>query len=258
MARGSNYFNNNQGVALQASAKKGKIPKMIACQYGAGCNRSDCIYSHPANRGDNTDFVQSKEPCMAYLTDMCAFSAKGCRKRHPQNDEAERLIAKYQNMKCRFGDACRTNGCLYQHPSDEHVQSSSVQVQQSQNVHANVNGNINGNGYMNDNMHHSAAEQDMMVQQQSHYQQYRPSPSPLIYVNPDPRLPKSNMMDAANWGYSSGKSDAQHGTNSVQTQPPPPPPTPSSSSSSSSLPVDNIQSQDGTNINAREFVPGNW
>jgi hypothetical protein len=124
-------------------------------------------------------------------------------------------------------------------------------VQQSQNVHGNgnINGNGNDNGYMNDNMHHSAAEQDMMVQQQSHYQQYRPSPSPPIYVNPDPRLPKSNMMDAANWGYSSGKSDAQHGTNSVQTQPP---------SSSSSLPVDNIQSQDGTNINAREFVPGNW
>ena len=233
MGRGSNYFNNNQGVALQASTKKGKVAKMVACQYGAGCNRSDCIYSHPANRGDKADFVQSKEPCMAFLTGICAFSAKGCRKRHPQNDEAERLIAKYQRMKCRFGDACRTNGCLYQHPSDDHVENS-VQVQSH-----NINGCTNGNM-----CYPPAAEQDTFQQQMhTHNQQYQPSPP--IYVNPDPRLPKSNMMEAANWGYSGDSSNAR-----VQH-------TPSLQPPSSSL-MSNVQSQDGVNINAKEFVPGNW
>eukprot|EP00814_Leptocylindrus_danicus_P011803 CAMPEP_0116013174 /NCGR_PEP_ID=MMETSP0321-20121206/5572_1 /TAXON_ID=163516 /ORGANISM="Leptocylindrus danicus var. danicus, Strain B650" /LENGTH=210 /DNA_ID=CAMNT_0003482679 /DNA_START=18 /DNA_END=650 /DNA_ORIENTATION=+ len=118
MGRGSNYVNNNRGVALQAPKKKGKKGeiRMIACQYGTGCIRPGCIYSHPSTKSGTA--VQSMEPCMAFLAGTCAFSAKGCKKRHPSKEEAQRLISKYQQTRCRFGDQCRTNGCLYLHPRD--------------------------------------------------------------------------------------------------------------------------------------------
>lgn len=133
MGRGNNYVNNNKGVALQATKKqagrKGAI-KMIACQYGAGCTRSDCIYSHPSTKSGET--VQSMEPCMAFLAGTCAFSAKGCRKRHPSKQEAEHLTSKYQQTRCRFGVQCRTNGCLYLHPRDEDDPYSIPALQQCQ------------------------------------------------------------------------------------------------------------------------------
>ncbi len=116
MGKGANYLNNNKGVYLQSS-KKQTSDKMVECQYGAGCIRKNCIYSHPT-RNINNNFQQSQEPCMAYLAGICSFTANGCKKRHPPNDEVEKLIAKYQTMKCRFGDSCKTNGCLYLHPSD--------------------------------------------------------------------------------------------------------------------------------------------
>jgi hypothetical protein len=49
---------------------------------------------------------------------MCAFDGKGCRKRHPPKHEIEQLISKYKKTRCRFGDECKTKGCLYVHPSD--------------------------------------------------------------------------------------------------------------------------------------------
>jgi len=120
MPRGSNYINNNKGVTLQVSRKKKHAVKMIACSYGAACTRADCIYSHPNGKGAESAYHhQSKEPCMSFLADMCAFTAKTCRKRHPPRAEAERLIAKYRRMPCRFRDECRTAGCLYLHPGDE-------------------------------------------------------------------------------------------------------------------------------------------
>ena len=88
------------------------------CDYGAGCNNPKCIYRHPTAK-DPSYYHQSKDPCMAFLAGQCAFDAKGCRKRHPPKQEAEQLIARYKRTKCRFGDDCKTRGCLYQHPSDE-------------------------------------------------------------------------------------------------------------------------------------------
>lgn len=253
MARGTNYCNNNKGVALQAATKKnkGKSLKMIACQYGAGCNRSDCIYSHPASRGENghSSFVQSKEPCMAFLAGICAFPAKGCRKRHPQNDEAERLIQKYQRMKCRFGDTCRTSGCLYQHPGD----IGNVDVDVDVNVDVGMNNEVQVQVQPQCTSSNSKSIATLPLNQQQHQfqhqmydqnqQQYQASS--LSYTNPSPRLPKSNLMDAAKWGYAGtgggGGSAARHTSNSL--------PQPSS-------PASNFQSQqDGTNVNAKEFVP---
>jgi hypothetical protein len=117
MPRGKNYVNNHKGVSL-APPRGNKAEKMTECQYGAGCNRPDCIYRHPNTKEDGS-FKQSQEPCMPFLAGICAFSAKGCRKRHPGKQESEKLIAKYQTTRCRFGKDCRTKGCLYIHPGDK-------------------------------------------------------------------------------------------------------------------------------------------
>jgi RNA-binding, Nab2-type zinc finger len=115
MPRGKNYVNNHKGVFLSAPKGK-KVAKMTECQYGAGCTRPDCIYSHSKGQGE---FQQSQEPCMPFLAGVCSFTSTGCRKRHPPQAEAERLIAKYKSTRCRFSDKCRTEGCLYIHPGDE-------------------------------------------------------------------------------------------------------------------------------------------
>jgi len=118
MPRGKNYVNNNKGMTVQASAKK-KAPSMEQCFYGKGCTRANCIYRHDGEAtagGAGGD--KSTEPCMPFLAGLCTFTAAGCRKRHPNKAEAERLIAKYQQTKCRYGKHCKTAGCLYIHPGD--------------------------------------------------------------------------------------------------------------------------------------------
>ena len=107
-------MNNNKGLAMQRHKKE---TRMESCFYGAGCTRPDCKYLHPTKKA--TDQKQSSEPCMPYLAGLCTFSAQGCRKRHPPTGEAEALIAKYQRIPCRFGESCKTSGCLYVHPGDE-------------------------------------------------------------------------------------------------------------------------------------------
>mmetsp|Transcript_17819 Transcript_17819/g.41111 ORF Transcript_17819/g.41111 Transcript_17819/m.41111 type:complete len:244 (+) Transcript_17819:112-843(+) len=115
MPRGKNYVNNNRGVFLQASGKKKHQKSMRQCEYGSACNRPYCIYRHDADAGT----VRSDEVCLPFLAGMCAFATGGgCRKRHPSKDEKDRLLRKYKTTRCRFGDDCRTEGCLYLHPSE--------------------------------------------------------------------------------------------------------------------------------------------
>lgn len=114
MPRGKNYTNNNKGVAMKAHKKKSD--QMTQCFYGDSCTRKDCVYRHDktASQGQK----KSNEPCMAFLAGTCVFSASKCSKRHPPKDECDRLISKYQITPCRFGEDCKTNGCLFLHPSD--------------------------------------------------------------------------------------------------------------------------------------------
>ena len=118
MPRGKNYVNNNKGLTMQRHKKETRMEK---CFYGAGCTRPDCKYLHPSvlpnDEGEQTK--RSREPCMPYLAGLCTFSAKGCHKRHPPDHEVELLIAKYRTVLCRFGETCKTNGCLYVHPGEE-------------------------------------------------------------------------------------------------------------------------------------------
>jgi len=125
MAKGANYLNNNKGVYLQASKKKKEAMPM--CNYGRGCTNRFCIYRHPTGHNSDASYEQSREPCMAFLAGICAFDSKGCRKRHPSKEEAARLRTKYMRIKCRFRDDCKTQGCLYQHPSDETVDTTPLE-----------------------------------------------------------------------------------------------------------------------------------
>mmetsp|Transcript_17625 Transcript_17625/g.36498 ORF Transcript_17625/g.36498 Transcript_17625/m.36498 type:complete len:248 (-) Transcript_17625:845-1588(-) len=113
MPRGKNYVNNNKGMSLQAGNKKNS--SMEPCFYGAGCTRKDCIYRHDA---DVPDAKKTNETCLAFLAGTCSFGAQTCKKRHPPKHEADRLRAKYKCIRCRFGDECKTNGCLFTHPKD--------------------------------------------------------------------------------------------------------------------------------------------
>jgi hypothetical protein len=90
---------------------------MEACFFGAGCTRSDCIYRH--DRAALAAIPQSPEPCLAYLAGTCSFNARSCRKRHPPPAEAERLLTKYQTIRCRYGSECQTDSCLYRHPAED-------------------------------------------------------------------------------------------------------------------------------------------
>lgn len=110
MPRGKNYVNANKGVALQASSKS-KI-FMRLCEYGSGCNRPDCIYRHEDAE------AKTEEVCLPFLAGKCSFAKDGCRKRHPTKEENERLLQKYKRTRCRFGDECYTESCLYLHPRE--------------------------------------------------------------------------------------------------------------------------------------------
>jgi hypothetical protein len=81
------------------------------CEYGTGCSRPDCIYRHD-------DGGKSEEFCLPFLAGKCTFTEQGCKKRHPKKEDSDRLIAKYKRTRCRFGDECYTESCLYLHPRE--------------------------------------------------------------------------------------------------------------------------------------------
>jgi hypothetical protein len=109
MPRGKNYVNQGKGMHMKSHAKAQQT--MEECLYGAGCTRSDCIYRHPAKGS----IQKSHDPCLPFLAGLCEFTAAGCRKRHPREDEAARLVAKYKTVPCRFGADCKTIACMYNH-----------------------------------------------------------------------------------------------------------------------------------------------
>jgi hypothetical protein len=100
---------------------------MEQCFYGKGCTRKDCFYRHDGpGTGDGEG--KSCEPCMPFLAGLCTFAAGGCKKRHPNKAEAERLINKYSQMKCRYGAHCKTAGCLYIHPGEDNGDDTKAQL----------------------------------------------------------------------------------------------------------------------------------
>lgn len=266
MARGTNYLNNNKGVSLQAS-KKPKGSKMVECSYGAGCTRKGCIYSHPFPKTNNSDgstsIPQSMEPCMAYLAGECSFTSKGCRKRHPSNEECERLIEKYKTMNCRFGDNCQTKACLYKHPWD---------VDQEQNA------DTKGDDFGYDAQYHSynyydshqqqqqqqqLSKQDLMMQYQYHQHQQQ------IFLQQQQMdqqygYAQNNDYTSYDQTYMDHHSSTNYQNTTADYHPTSYQTTYTQASSTIEQPQseqdeENFQKQkDGVNINAKEFVPGSW
>ncbi|KAL3911832.1 MAG: hypothetical protein SGILL_007129 [Bacillariaceae sp.] len=122
MARGKNYLNNGKGLHLQGGKGTGN---MKMCEYGSGCTRPGCIYRHDDTGGGENN-KKGDGVCVLFLAGKCSFKAKGCRKRHPPPEEVKRLKARYHKIKCRHGDDCFTDSCLYLHPRDVKDQDDPV------------------------------------------------------------------------------------------------------------------------------------
>eukprot|EP00930_Biecheleria_cincta_P087426 TRINITY_DN76659_c0_g1_i1.p1 TRINITY_DN76659_c0_g1~~TRINITY_DN76659_c0_g1_i1.p1 ORF type:complete len:934 (-),score=168.33 TRINITY_DN76659_c0_g1_i1:24-2825(-) len=108
----------------KSKAAKVQVP---ACRYGAACTRKDCVYSHPpkpkaaaAGKGTAKGQGQSDKICFAFVAGCCAFGRQ-CHDKHPDDTACQTIRQRYANIDCQWGRRCRTEGCLYRHPSDAPV-----------------------------------------------------------------------------------------------------------------------------------------
>ena len=218
---------------MQASTKK-KAPSMEQCFYGSGCTRENCFYRHdgPAASGE-----KSNEACMPFLAGMCTFTAGGCKKRHPPKEEKERLIAKYKQMKCRYGKHCKTTGCLYQHDNNNQAE--------------------NGKQLAGPSAFPPLAGVNGVPRPMAPTGAWKPAPA---VASPPPKPAPSNSAwkpsppPAPVWGKGMNPVLANHGT-------PPPATTPNSIKTNGvvvtpATPRTSDAQSSMLNINAKEFVPG--
>ena len=93
---------------------KQQVPK---CAYGSACNRKGCAFRHPpAGQAFDSYYEDPKSKiCLPFLAGLCSYGHK-CMNRHPGDEEAEAVKAKYKLKVCSYGDSCQTEGCLYFHP----------------------------------------------------------------------------------------------------------------------------------------------
>ncbi|KAL7487661.1 hypothetical protein ACHAW6_013235 [Cyclotella cf. meneghiniana] len=101
----------------KASARgkaKQQVPK---CAYGVACNRKGCAFRHPEAGAAYDSYYEDPRSkiCLPFLAGLCTYGNK-CMNRHPHEDEAEAVKAKYKQKLCSYGDSCQTEGCLYFHP----------------------------------------------------------------------------------------------------------------------------------------------
>ena len=116
---------HHEPVALGGSARDTRAGRrtqqMPACTYGA-CTRPGCIYRHPPKRRSRRRrprSASSRPTSACRVAGTCTFG-DGCTKLHPKDGtpeaaEAERIRKRYAGTWCRWGDDCRTRGCLYLH-----------------------------------------------------------------------------------------------------------------------------------------------
>mmetsp|Transcript_56857 Transcript_56857/g.178590 ORF Transcript_56857/g.178590 Transcript_56857/m.178590 type:complete len:916 (-) Transcript_56857:11-2758(-) len=103
----------------KSKAAKVQVPD---CRYGAACTRRDCIFKHPPKQAKQQAAAAPKEKtdkvCFAFVAGRCAFG-RLCHDRHPDEASCRSIRDRYSRIECQWGRNCRTEGCLYQHPSDE-------------------------------------------------------------------------------------------------------------------------------------------
>ncbi|CAJ1328398.1 unnamed protein product [Effrenium voratum] len=92
------------------------------CRYGAACTRRDCVFKHPPKPKTvkNAAPEKSDKVCFAFVAGKCAFGRQ-CHDKHPDEASCQTIKERYAKIDCQWGRNCRTEGCLYRHPSDEPV-----------------------------------------------------------------------------------------------------------------------------------------
>mmetsp|Transcript_62324 Transcript_62324/g.136159 ORF Transcript_62324/g.136159 Transcript_62324/m.136159 type:complete len:237 (-) Transcript_62324:48-758(-) len=103
----------------KSKAAKVQVPE---CRYGAACSRKDCVFRHPPKQAKPTVAAADKSDkvCFSYVAGRCAFG-KFCHDRHPDEASCRTIRDRYAKIDCQWGRTCRTEGCLYRHPSDEPI-----------------------------------------------------------------------------------------------------------------------------------------
>lgn len=102
------------------AAAKAQVPM---CRFEAACTRSDCIYRHPpkpkkaALATAKAAAEASDKVCFAYVAGRCQF-AKYCRDKHPDEASCRTIRERYAIVDCQWGAHCKTEGCLYRHPTN--------------------------------------------------------------------------------------------------------------------------------------------
>lgn len=109
---------------------KNKVAKVEVpeCRFGAACTRKGCVYRHPPKPArkevtpgaEQSGQKKSERVCFAFVAGRCAFG-RYCYDRHPDAPSCQTIRDKYAQIACQWGKGCRTEGCLYSHPSDEVV-----------------------------------------------------------------------------------------------------------------------------------------
>ena len=100
---------------------RGKAKVQIPdCRYGAACTRRDCVYKHPPKPAKSAarPIEKSDKICFAFVAGKCAFGRQ-CHDKHPDEASCQTIKERYSKIDCQWGRGCRTDGCLYRHPSDE-------------------------------------------------------------------------------------------------------------------------------------------
>jgi len=104
----------------KSKAAKAEVPE---CRFGIACTRKGCVYRHPP-KSQRAAIAASTEKsdrvCFAFVAGRCAFGRQ-CHDRHPDPPSCQTIRDKYAKIDCQWGRNCRTEGCLYRHPSDEVV-----------------------------------------------------------------------------------------------------------------------------------------
>ncbi|CAE7908458.1 unnamed protein product [Symbiodinium microadriaticum] len=94
------------------------------CRYGAACTRRDCVFKHPPKPAKSVrqqaPIEKSDKVCFAFVAGKCAFGRQ-CHDKHPDEASCQSIKERYGKIDCQWGKGCRTDGCLYRHPSDEPV-----------------------------------------------------------------------------------------------------------------------------------------
>mmetsp|Transcript_10480 Transcript_10480/g.18931 ORF Transcript_10480/g.18931 Transcript_10480/m.18931 type:complete len:361 (+) Transcript_10480:106-1188(+) len=106
---------------MPAAGKKASKVQVPECRYGAACMRPDCVFRHPPKTKDPAAKLEkSDKVCFSFVAGQCAFGRQ-CRDKHPDEASCRTIRERYAKIDCQWGKGCKTEGCLYRHPTDEPI-----------------------------------------------------------------------------------------------------------------------------------------